>query len=38
MKVNSILQRMAGHLCLIETISMGHSDNPDDSKRLFLIG
>lgn len=38
MKVNSILHRMAGHLCLMETISMGHSDNSDDSLRLSLIG
>ena len=38
MKVNSILQRMAGHLCLIGTISMGHSDNPNDSLGLSLIG
>lgn len=38
MKVNSILQRMAGHLCLIETISMGHSDNLNASLRLSLIG
>ena len=27
-----------GHLCLIETISMGHSDNPNDSLGLFLTG
>ena len=38
MKVNSILHRMAGHLCLMETISMGHSDNLNASLRLFLIG
>ena len=38
MKVNSILHRTVGHLCLIETISMGHSDNPNDSLGLFLTG
>ena len=38
MKVNSILHRMVGHLCLIGTISMGHSDNPNDSLGLSLIG
>ena len=30
--------RTVGHLCLIGTISMGHSDNPNDSLGLFLIG
>ena len=36
--INPINPQEAGHLCLIETISMGHSDNPNDSLGLFLTG
>ena len=36
--INPISIQEAGHLCLIETISMGHSDNSNDSLGLFLTG
>ena len=38
MTKDMILHRTVGHLCLIGTISMGHSDNPNDSLGLSLIG
>lgn len=38
MKKDMTLNRMVGHLCLIGTISMGHSDNPNDSLGLSLTG
>ena len=36
--INPTMTLEASHLCLIGTISMGHSDNPNDSLGLFLTG
>ena len=37
-RINPTITLEASHLCLIGTISMGHSDNPNDSLGLFLTG
>ena len=36
--INPTMTLEAGHLCLIGTIFLGHSDNPNDSLGLFLTG